>query len=165
VADIGGQGSEAWLGMANALATAATVPFVGAISDLIGRRIVAISGSLLVIAGMVVVGFAQEMDVAIGGSAIVGVGAGLTEAVGTAAIMEIAPVRKRGKYIGVAFLLLLPFGGCPAYGLSASNVTNVCSSIVLGGINLEVGSVDSNNPLCFKSRSTVYFLSSTAASQ
>jgi MFS family permease len=94
---------------------------------------------------MIVFGFAHRMDVAIGGASIVGVGAGLAEVVGAAGIMEITPVRKRGKYMAIAFLVFLPFGGCPAYGLSTSNATNSYSSIVRDVINLEMGSMDSSN--------------------
>lgn len=86
-------------------------------SDLIGRRVVAIMGSFFVIAGMIMMGFAHRMDVAIGGASVVGVGAGLAELVGAAGIMEITPVRKRGKYMAIAFLVFLPYGGCPAYGM------------------------------------------------
>lgn len=116
VADIGGAQSEAWLGTASTVATAAIAPFAGAISDLIGRRYVALLGSALIIIGMIVVGTAQRMDVAIGGTAIVGVGGGLAELVGFAGIQELAPVRSRGKYMGTAFLFNLPFGAAQAYG-------------------------------------------------
>ena len=117
VADIGGAKSEAWLGTASTVATAAVAPFAGALSDLIGRRYVALSGSALIIIGMIVVGTAQRMDVAIGGTVIVGVGGGLAELVGFAGIAELAPVRSRGKYLGTAFLFNLPFGAAQAYGI------------------------------------------------
>jgi MFS family permease len=116
VADIGGETSYAWLAIANTLSLAAVAPFAGAISDLIGRRYVALLGALFVCIGMIVVGTAHRMDVAIGGMAIAGVGAGLGELVGAAGISELAPVKSRGKYIGLAFLLILPFSASAAYG-------------------------------------------------
>ncbi len=118
VGDIGGEKSIAWLGMANNLATAATAPFAGAIADLFGRRYVALVGAGVVIIGCIVTGVAQRVEIAIGGMAIVGVGAGLAEVVGAAAVVEIAPVKSRGKYMGTAFLAILPFGACQVYGTS-----------------------------------------------
>ena|SRR5277367_1642789 len=120
-ADIGGTQSEGWLGTANIVATAATAPFAGAISDLIGRRYVALCGSGLIIVGMIVAGTAQRMDVAIGGTAIAGVGGGFAEVVGFAGIQELAPVRSRGKYLGTAFLFNLPLCGIQAYGKLLEN--------------------------------------------
>lgn len=118
VADIGGTTSYAWLAIANTLALAAVAPFAGAISDLIGRRYVALLGAALVVIGMIIVGTAHQMDVAIGGMAIAGAGAGLSELIGAAGVAELAPVRSRGKYIGTIFLLILPFAASAAYGLT-----------------------------------------------
>jgi len=56
------------------------------------------------------------MNVAIGGMAITGVGAGLAEVIGTAGISELAPVESRGKYVGIAYMLILPFAASSGYG-------------------------------------------------
>lgn len=114
--EIGGKESIAWVGMANTLATAATAPFAGAISDLIGRRYVSLLGLVFVMTGMIIVGTARRIDVVIGGTAIVGVGAGLAELVASAGVMELVPVRARGKYVGMFFIMYLPVCGCQAYG-------------------------------------------------
>lgn len=66
---------------------------------------------------MIVVGTAQKIEVAIGGTALVGVGGGVAELIGFAGIAEMAPVRSRGKYLGTAFLFNLPFGAAQAYGI------------------------------------------------
>jgi MFS family permease len=118
VAEIGGTTSYAWLAIANTLALAAVAPFVGAISDLIGRRYVALLGALLVVIGMIIVGTAHRINVAIGGMAIAGAGAGFAELIGAAGVAELAPVKSRGKYIGTIFLLILPFSASAGYGLS-----------------------------------------------
>ena len=115
-AEIGGHKSVAWVGMANTLATAATAPFAGSICDLIGRRHVVLLGLMFIMAGMTMVGTAQRMEVAIGGIAITGVGAGLAELVASAGVMELVPVRARGKYVGLLSLMYLPVTGCQAYG-------------------------------------------------
>jgi hypothetical protein len=81
-----------------------------------GRRYVALIGAALVCIGMIIVGTAHRMDVAIGGMAVAGAGAGLGELVAAAGVAELAPVRNRGYYIGAIFLLILPFSASAAYG-------------------------------------------------
>ena len=78
---------------------------------------------------MVVVGTAQRMDVAIGGTALVGVGGGVAELIGFAGIAELAPVKSRGKYLGTAFLFNLPFGAAQAYGMSPDREAFLFSSL------------------------------------
>lgn len=57
-----------WYITANLLATAAISPFVGALSDLFGRRYVAIAGNITIILGQVLCGAAKGMDMFIGAS-------------------------------------------------------------------------------------------------
>lgn len=81
-----------------------------------GRRYAALLGALLVVIGMIIVGTAWRIEVVIGGMAISGVGAGLAEVIGTAGVAELAPVESRGKYVGLVFILILPFAGSAGYG-------------------------------------------------
>jgi hypothetical protein len=37
--------------------------------------------------------------------------------VGTAGIAELAPVESRGKYVGIAYILILPFAASSGYGI------------------------------------------------
>jgi len=120
VDDIGGTSSEAWLGVANYLAVAAISPLVGSISDLIGRRYAALLGPIILAVGLIVVGTAHRIDVAIGGSAVAGVGAGLAETVGVAGLLELAPAKSRGTYAGISILVDLPFGAALTYGKISS---------------------------------------------
>ena len=147
-ADLGGESSVAWLGIANTLSVAAVAPMVGSISDLLGRRYVALLGPCLMILGLTVVGTARRMDVAIGGSAIIGVGGGLTETVVVPGLLELAPVKSRGKYFGTGILLDLPFGAILTYGMvfELSHGTNT-STIVLYK-HLEMGCLDTYDD-CF----------------
>lgn len=144
VADIGGAPSKAWLAIANTLALAAIAPFAGAISDLMGRRYVSMLGAFLVVIGMIIVGTAHRMDVAIGGMAIAGTGAGLAELIGAAGVAELAPVRSRGKYIGTIFLLILPFSASAAYGSLPliSSGTDFFSPIICRFVHVEMGCMD-----------------------
>jgi len=52
--------------LANLLALAAVCPFVGSLSDLIGRRYVALIGASLLVIGMIVSSTAHEMNYFIG---------------------------------------------------------------------------------------------------
>jgi MFS family permease len=56
-----------WFVLANLLALAGVCPFVGSLSDLMGRRYVALFGSGLVIIGVIVSSTAKIMNVFIGG--------------------------------------------------------------------------------------------------
>ena len=133
VADIGGESSFAWVGMANTLATAAVSPFVGAISDLLGHRYVGLLGAITVIMGLVTIGVAQSIDVCIGGSALLGVGAALSEIVGTVGILEMASVKNRGYYLAGAFIFLLPWAPSQTYGTPPQLLLLIVSAIVFCG--------------------------------
>lgn len=63
---LGGVDRWIWMILGNLLALAAICPFVGTLSDLFGRRYVAISGALLIIIGMIVCSTAKTMNVFIG---------------------------------------------------------------------------------------------------
>ena len=63
--DIGGVDRWIWMVLGNLLALAAVCPFVGSISDIIGRRWVAIGGSCFIILGMIVVSTAHTMNIVI----------------------------------------------------------------------------------------------------
>lgn len=52
--------------LANLLALAAVCPFVGSLSDLIGRRYVALIGAAFIVLGMIVSSTAQNMNIFIG---------------------------------------------------------------------------------------------------
>ena len=64
--DIGGTDRWIWFVLANLLALAAVCPFVGSLSDLMGRRYVAMLGASLIILGMIVSSTAHSMNVFIG---------------------------------------------------------------------------------------------------
>ncbi|OBT41957.1 hypothetical protein VE00_07510 [Pseudogymnoascus sp. WSF 3629] len=107
--DIGGPDRWIWFVLANLLALAAVCPFVGALSDLFGRRWVSVGGSVLIIIGMIICSTAKTMNPFIGGMAIAGAGAGVNELTALAATSELAPTAKRGKYVAILVLTILPF--------------------------------------------------------
>ncbi|KAI4148017.1 MAG: hypothetical protein LQ340_005280 [Diploschistes diacapsis] len=108
--------------LANLLALAAVCPFVGSLSDLLGRRYVALLGASLLIIGMIVSSTANDMNNFIAGMAIAGAGAGINELTALAATSEMAPTSKRGKYVAVLIFTIIPFSPSVLWGqLIASN--------------------------------------------
>jgi MFS family permease len=91
-------------------------PFAGALSDLIGRRYLAIFGAAVVTTSMIVVGTSHEMKISILGMALAGAGGAFTGVIGFAGICELVPVKNRGKYIGSVFLAFSPMAPASAYG-------------------------------------------------
>lgn len=114
-ADIGGADRWTWLTLANILALGAICPFVGSLSDIFGRRYIAIMGASLVLIGMIITSTAHTMNVAIGGQVFAGAGAGINELTALAAASEIAPVSQRGKYVGALVFTITPFCISPLY--------------------------------------------------
>ncbi|KAE8415874.1 fungal trichothecene efflux pump [Aspergillus pseudocaelatus] len=110
--DIGGSDRWVWFVLANLLALAGVCPFVGSLSDLIGRRYVALIGVSLICIGMIVSSTAHTMNTFISGMAIAGAGAGVNELTALAATSEMAPTRQRGKYVAVLIFTIVPF--CPS---------------------------------------------------
>ena len=129
--ELGGTDRWVWFVLANLLALAAVCPFVGALSDLIGRRYVAMTGAAFIVLGMIVCSTAHHMNTFIGtsypyttdfrysctniypaGMALAGIGAGINELTALAATSELAPTAKRGKYVAVLIFTILPF--CPS---------------------------------------------------
>ncbi|KAF2116542.1 fungal trichothecene efflux pump [Lophiotrema nucula] len=110
--DIGGADRWIWLVLSNLLALAAVCPFVGSLSDLLGRRYVAIIGACFVVLGMIIVSTAHSMNTLICGMTFAGVGAGINELTALAATSEMAPTSQRGKYVAILVFTIIPF--CPS---------------------------------------------------
>ena len=85
---------------------------MGSLSDLMGRRYVAILGAAFVVLGMIICSTAHTMNIFIAGMVFAGVGAGINELTALAVTSELAPTAKRGKYVAVLILTIIPF--CPS---------------------------------------------------
>ena len=68
--DIGGADRYVWFVIGYLIPNAALCPFVGALSDMFGRRFVGIIGQLLLILGPIVTTTANHMNIAIGKSSV-----------------------------------------------------------------------------------------------
>ncbi|GAM89670.1 hypothetical protein ANO11243_077090 [Dothideomycetidae sp. 11243] len=98
-----------WLLTANTLAVTAVVPFVGYITDLLGRRYVAIFGSFLLVIASIVQATAKTLGSSVTAQALGGIGAGICELTALAGVAEITPVRWRGVTIAIVTFSILPF--------------------------------------------------------
>ncbi|KAF2404014.1 MFS general substrate transporter [Trichodelitschia bisporula] len=110
--DIGGTDRWTWFILGNLFALGAVCPFVGSLSDLFGRRWVAIGGGILLIIGNIVTSTAHSMNTFIAGMAIAGAGAGINELTALAVTSELAPRRKRGIYVSALIFTIIPY--CPS---------------------------------------------------
>ena len=116
VKQIGGEDISTWLALVHSLSLAAVAPFAGSLSDVTGRRYLAIAGAVIVTVGMVVVGTAHKMPIAILGMGIAGAGSGITGVTGFAGIVELVPVHSRGRYMGTIFMVFSPLAASTPYG-------------------------------------------------
>ncbi|KAK5165709.1 uncharacterized protein LTR77_008632 [Saxophila tyrrhenica] len=109
---IGGYAQFVWLGLSGLIPLAIVTPFVGALSDLFGRRNIGLTAFALIIFGNIMCATAQHMNVFLAGTILIAVGAGIGELVALAVTADIAPPKHRGLYVGAVVSTVLPF--CPS---------------------------------------------------
>lgn len=91
------------------MAVAAIAPFVGYITDLLGRRWVAIGGTVFLLISSIVIATGKNFAAITSGMAIGGIGAGICELSALAGVAEITPVRWRGVSLAMVTFTILPF--------------------------------------------------------
>ena len=91
----------AWLFSSYLLASSVTVPVVGKLSDLFGRRPFYIGGLLLFLIGSAFSGLSQNMGELIAARAVTGIGGGAMMALGVTTIGDIFSPRERGRWMGL----------------------------------------------------------------
>ena len=107
VDELHGLNLYAWLFSSYLLASSVTVPVVGKLSDLFGRRPFYIGGLALFLVGSAICGFSQNMGELIGARALTGIGGGAMMALGATTIGDIFSPRERGRWMG---LIMSVFG-------------------------------------------------------
>ncbi|HSO94093.1 MAG TPA: MFS transporter, partial [Candidatus Dormibacteraeota bacterium] len=107
VDELHGLNLYAWIFTAYLLAASVTVPVVGKLSDLFGRRPFYIGGLLVFLLGSVMSGLAQNMYQLIGARALTGVGGGAMMALAVTTLGDIFSPRERGRWMG---LIMSVFG-------------------------------------------------------
>ena len=100
VAELGGMDYYSWVATAAMLVSAISVPIVGKLSDLYGRRPFYLGGLAIFIAGSILAGSAQNFWWLVGARAIQGLGMGIIMPLSQTIVGDIIPPRQRGKYQG-----------------------------------------------------------------
>ena len=101
VAELGGMEHYSWVATAAMLVSAVSVPIIGKLSDLYGRRRFYLGGIVVFMVGSLVCGFASSFWTLVAGRAIQGLGMGTLMPLSQTIIGDIIPPRQRGKYQGL----------------------------------------------------------------
>ena len=141
VADLGGIDHYSWVATAAMLTSAVSVPIMGKLSDLYGRRLFYIGGLAVFMVGSLVSGFSVSFEMLVAGRAIQGLGMGTIMPLSQTIIGDIIPPRQRGKYQGFmgAVFGVTAVAGPLAGGLITDNLGwrwNFFSTIPLGIVAL-----------------------------
>ena len=102
ISDLGGLGLYAWVFSVFVLAQTVSMPILGKLSDLYGRKRFLLIGLLTFIAGSMLSGASQGIQELIFFRAIQGVGSGAFFSIGLAAIGATLPPEQRAKVLGIA---------------------------------------------------------------
>ena len=98
-----------WMLTANTLAVAAICPFVGYLTDLVGRRWICVFGTVCLNIGSIVMATAKTLGAAVAAQAVGGIGAGICELTAIAGVAEISPQRWRGVTLSLVTFSIIPF--------------------------------------------------------
>lgn len=101
IADLGGFGLFAWVGTGFMLASTTTVPIVGKLSDLYGRKPFYMLGIVLLLVGSALCGMSQSVEQLIAFRIIQGFGAGMIMSVAFAIIGDVFTPAERGRWAGL----------------------------------------------------------------
>src|ERR671927_1209738 len=100
VAELGGIEHYSWIATSTLLVSAVTIPIVGKLSDMYGRRGFYIAGLVVFMAGSIFAGAAQGFWWLVAARAIQGLGMGTIMPLSQTIIGDIISPRERGKYMG-----------------------------------------------------------------
>jgi EmrB/QacA subfamily drug resistance transporter len=139
IADLNGLQHYAWVGTAYLLASAASMPIWGKLSDAYGRRRFFIIGMLIFVGGSILCGQSQNMVQLVAFRAVQGLGAGAMMPISQAILGDIFPPAQRAKWTGV---LMSVFGVATIIGpLMGGYITDNVGWRWTFYVNLPVGIV------------------------
>jgi EmrB/QacA subfamily drug resistance transporter len=118
VADLGGFSLLSWMFTSYMLASTVSIPLVGKLSDMFGRKLFLVAGIILFMVASAASGAAPSMQILIAFRAVQGIGGGVIFATVFSTVGDLFPPAERGKYMGfftgtfsLASILGPTFGG------------------------------------------------------
>jgi len=139
VSELGGLAHLAWVVTAFLVASTATTPLYGKLSDTYGRRALFFAAVGIFLAGSVLCGLAQDMSQLIAFRAVQGLGAGGLITLSQTTVGDLLAPRERGRYQG---LFTAVFAACSVAGpLLGGFITDALSWRWIFYINLPIGAV------------------------
>jgi EmrB/QacA subfamily drug resistance transporter len=101
IADLGGFGLFSWVGTGFMLASTATVPVVGKLTDIYGRKPFYMAGIFILILGSALCGSSQNVEQLIAFRVIQGLGAGMIMGIAFAILGDVFTPAERGRWAGL----------------------------------------------------------------
>jgi EmrB/QacA subfamily drug resistance transporter len=101
IAQLGGFGLFAWVGTGFMLASTSTLPIVGKLSDIFGRKPFYMAGIVILIIGSALAGSSQNIEQLIAFRVIQGFGAGMIMGLAFALLGDIFAPAERGRWAGL----------------------------------------------------------------
>ncbi len=101
IADLGGFGLFSWVGTGFMLAATTTVPIVGKLSDMYGRKPFYMAGIFILIMGSALSGMSQNVEQLIAFRVVQGLGAGMIMGIAFAIVGDVFTPAERGRWAGL----------------------------------------------------------------
>src|SRR3989442_7966126 len=101
IADLGGFGLYSWVGTGFLLASTATVPVVGKLTDIYGRKPFYMAGIFILILGSALCGSSQNVEQLIAFRVVQGLGAGMIMGIAFAILGDVFTPAERGRWVGL----------------------------------------------------------------
>ena len=101
IADLGGFGLFSWVGTGFMLASTTTVPIVGKLTDIYGRKPFYMAGIFILLLGSALAGSSQNIEQLIAFRVIQGLGAGMIMGIAFAIVGDVFTPAERGRWAGL----------------------------------------------------------------
>jgi EmrB/QacA subfamily drug resistance transporter len=101
IGDLGGFGLFSWVGTSFMLTSTTTVPIVGKLSDMYGRKPFYMAGIVILLAGSALAGSSQSVEQLIAFRVVQGFGAGMIMGIAFAIVGDVFTPSERGRWAGL----------------------------------------------------------------
>lgn len=101
IADLGGFGLFSWVGTSFLLTSTTTVPIVGRLTDIYGRKPFYMAGIVILLLGSALAGSSQSVEQLIAFRIVQGLGAGMIMGIAFAIVGDVFTPVERGKWAGL----------------------------------------------------------------